>query len=249
MTRLEPPGLYRHPTKSEIIEQAAAEGHDADIPSNLGSIHQVPSRSSARSPWKDGKKEDYTAQDKDIEKGNRSSLASSADESEEDAEHDPDIVDFDGPDDPENPMNWKASKKWGMVALISAITFLTPLASSQFAPGVPEVMRDFHSTSDLLEGFMVSVYVLGFAFGPLIIAPLSEMYGRLPLYHACNLLFVIFTIAAAVASNMGQFVVFRFLMGCFGGAPMVLGGGTIADLIPREQRGTAMAVWMMGPSE
>jgi hypothetical protein len=29
---------------------------------------------------------------------------------------------------------------------------------------------------------------------------------------------------------------------------MVLGGGTIADLIPREQRGTAMAVWMMGPS-
>jgi MFS family permease len=34
----------------------------------------------------------------------------------------------------------------------------------------------------------------------------------------------------------------------FGGSPMVLGGGTIADLIPREQRGTAMAVWLMGPS-
>jgi MFS family permease len=96
---------------------------------------------------------------------------------------------------------------------------------------------------------MVSVYVLGFAFGPLIIAPLSEMYGRLPLYHICNLLFIVFTIAAAVAGSMGQFIVFRFLMGCFGGAPMVLGGGTIADLIPREQRGTAMAVWMMGPSE
>lgn len=249
MTRLEPPGLYRHPTKSEIIEQAAAEGHDADIPSSIGSIHQVPSRTSAHSPWKDEKKEDYTTEDKDIEKGNGSSLASSGDDIEEETEHDPDIVDFDGPDDPENPMNWKASKKWGMVSLISAITFLTPLASSQFAPGVPEVMRDFNSTSEMLAGFMVSVYVLGFAFGPLIIAPLSEMYGRLPLYHGCNLLFVIFTIAAAVATNMGQFVVFRFFMGCFGGAPMVLGGGTIADLIPKEQRGTAMAVWMMGPSE
>jgi MFS family permease len=33
-----------------------------------------------------------------------------------------------------------------------------------------------------------------------------------------------------------------------GGAPMVLGGGTIADLIPRNQRGTAMAIWMIGPS-
>lgn len=78
---------------------------------------------------------------------------------------------------------------------------------------------------------------------------MSEMYGRLPLYHSCNALFVIFSIAAAVSTSMGQFVVFRFLMGCFGGAPMVLGGGTIADLISREQRGTAMVVWMMGPSK
>jgi predicted MFS family arabinose efflux permease len=29
---------------------------------------------------------------------------------------------------------------------------------------------------------------------------------------------------------------------------MVLGGGTIADLIPKHQRGTAMAIWMMGLS-
>jgi MFS family permease len=188
--------------------------------------------------------------EKDMEKGTRPGSLSSVDEPDrdEESEPDPNLVDFDGPNDPENPLNWKASKKWGMVALVSAITFLTPLASSQFAPGVPEVMREFNSTSELLEGFMVSVYVLGFAFGPLIIAPLSEMYGRLPLYHSCNFLFIVFTIAAAVATNMGQFIVFRFFMGCFGGAPMVLGGGTIADLIPREQRGTAMAVWMMGPS-
>jgi hypothetical protein len=74
---------------------------------------------------------------------------------------DPNIVDFDGPDDMENPLNWTYWKKWGMVMLISAITFLTPLASSMFAPGVPEVMREFRSTNDMLEGFMVSVYVLG----------------------------------------------------------------------------------------
>lgn len=46
-----------------------------------------------------------------------------------------------------------------------------------------------------------------------------------------------------------MFITFRFFMGCFGGAPLVLGGGTIADLISREQRGTAMVVWMMGPSK
>jgi hypothetical protein len=245
MPQPELPGFFRHPTRSEIIEQAAAEGHDAYIPGNLGSIHQVPSHTSERRHSLDEKKHEYTTGETDVEKVNNPGSISCADEpdGEEEPERDPNIVDFDGPNDPENPMNWSASSKWSMVALIASITFLTPLASSQFAPGVPEVMRDFNSTSDLLRGFMVSVYVLGFAFGPLVIAPLSEMYGRLPLYHICNLLFIVFTIAAAVATNMAQFVVFRFFMGCFGGAPIVLGGGTIADLISREQRGTAMAVW------
>lgn len=36
-----------------------------------------------------------------------------------------------------------------------------------FAPGVPEVMKTFNSTDDMLAGFMVSVYVLGFAVGPM----------------------------------------------------------------------------------
>jgi MFS family permease len=59
------------------------------------------------------------------------------------------------------------SSTTGAVALVSAITFLTPLASSMFAPGVPKVMETFHSTDDMLAGFMVSVYVLGFAVGPM----------------------------------------------------------------------------------
>lgn len=236
------------PTKAEIIDLAALEGHDADIPSNLGSIHHMPSNPSTRTHSPSNEKDVKSAAvEKDLEKGN-SPESSSTTEVEDGADRDPNIVDFDGPDDPMNPLNWGFPKKWGMVLLISAITFLTPLASSMFAPGVPEVMRDFNSTNDMLEGFMVSIYVLGFAFGPLVIAPLSEMYGRLILYHSCNLLFIIFTVAAAVSTDMAMFIVFRFLMGTVGGAPMVLGGGTIADLISREQRGTAMAVWMMGPT-
>ncbi|KAF1362579.1 MFS general substrate transporter [Lizonia empirigonia] len=228
------------PTKADIIDLAALEGHDADIPSNLCSIQNISSSPSTRphTPLyeKDVKS---SAFERDIEKGTSPAASSIADEPDEET---------DGPDDSQNPMNWKFSKKWGMVLLISVITFLTPLASSMFAPGVPEVMRDFHSTNDMLEGFMVLVYVLGFSFGPLMIALLSEMFGRLPLYHSCNLLFIIFTVAAAVSTNMSMFIVFRFLIGSVGGAPMVLGGGTIADLIPREHRGTAMAVWMMGPT-
>ena len=169
--------------------------------------------------------------DDDVEKGPRlESITSSRSVSETSEEIDPDIVWWDSEDDPQNPQNWPFSKKWGTVAILSAITFLTPLASSMFAPGVPQVMEEFNSTSQLLESFVLSVYVLGFAFGPLgklyrkrrwthantpsVIAPLSEMYGRLPLYHICNCLFVILGIAVASSTNIGMFIAFRFFMGC-----------------------------------
>ena len=116
-----------------------------------------------------------------------------------------------------------------------------------FAPGVPQVMDDFHSTDINLSSFVVSVYVLGYAFGPIVIAPLSELYGRLPLYHACNILFVILTIACAVSSNLNMLIGFRFLEGTFGSAPLTLGGGTIADMIVQQKRGGVMAIWAMGP--
>jgi hypothetical protein len=152
---------HHHATRNEIIGLAAAEGHDADIPTNIGSIHSVASRTSTQPrSLRSGEAKVSTAMEKDIEKEGEAGSTSSMHEGEETVV-DPNIVDFDGPDDPENPMNWKASKKWGMVVLISAITFLTPLASSMFAPGVPEVMREFNSTNDMLEGFMISIYVLG----------------------------------------------------------------------------------------
>lgn len=116
-----------------------------------------------------------------------------------------------------------------------------------FAPGVPEVMSDFRSSSDVLASFVVSVFVLGFAFGPLIIAPLSEYGGRVVVYNTCNILFLIFTILNAVAKNMAMLIVFRFLAGFAGVAAITCGSGTIADLMPAQKRGTAMSLWSLGP--
>jgi multidrug resistance protein len=122
-----------------------------------------------------------------------------------------------------------------------------PLASSMFAPGVPEVLADFKSDDSLLGSFVVSVYILGYAIGPMFIAPLSEMYGRRWLYHCTNVLFVIFTIACAVSSNLNMLIAFRFFAGCAGSAVLTMGGGTIADLFKQEERGTAISLWALGP--
>ena len=116
-----------------------------------------------------------------------------------------------------------------------------------FAPGVPAVMKEFDTDSETLATFVVSVYLLGFTFGPLFIAPLSEVYGRYWVYTINNALFVVFAIACAVSSSFNQLIVFRFLHGIFGVAPLTIGGGTITDIMPVEKRGSAMAISAMGP--
>lgn len=108
-------------------------------------------------------------------------------------------------------------------------------------------MASYHETSNILAGFVVSIYILGFAIGPLIIAPMSELYGRYWCYNVCNFLFVVFTIACAVSNSLGMLIAFRLLAGCAGSAPLTIGGGTIADIFPQEKRAGAMAIWAIGP--
>ncbi|KAE9993265.1 hypothetical protein EG327_005872 [Venturia inaequalis] len=239
-----------------IIERSAVEGHDADIPSNARTLHENASKQWTTSP--SPTEIDSLQSDKDTEKDGESKEVStqttpipslhSKSEAEAEEQDDPNIVGWDGDDDPNNPLNWSNKKKWAAIGIVSVTTLLTSLGSSVFAPGVPMVMEEFHSSSQTLEGFVVSVFVLGFAFGPLIIAPLSEMFGRLPLYHASAFLFVIFNIACAVSTSLNQLIVFRFFAGSFGAAPLALGGGTIADVTSKEQRATAMAIWVLGPT-
>lgn len=101
-------------------------------------------------------------------------------------------------------------------------------------------------SSESLATFVVSVYILGFALGPLLLAPLSEMYGRVHIYNVCNVLFTIFTVACALSTNMNMLIGFRFMAGACGIAPITNGGGTIADMMKPEQRGAAMSIWAIG---
>lgn len=233
----------QQPSDAEKVELAAYEGHDADIPSNEGYIlDERGERKRQQSIASHGARND----DNSKEDGTKTDIEKRA-ETVSAEESDPNIVGWNGPNDPENPLNFSTWLKVLNTGLVSAICLVTPLASSMFAPGVPQLMKEFNSTNVVLASFVVSVYILGFAFGPLFLAPLSEIYGRLPVYHACNFGFLAFTIACALSTNLNMLIGFRFLEGVFGSAPLTNGGGTIADLFVQEKRGRAMSSFVMGP--
>lgn len=120
------------------------------------------------------------------------------------------------------------------------------------APAVQLIMDDMGETNSNIGSFSVSIYLLGYAFGPLFLAPLSELYGRLPVYHICMFLFILTNVACALSVNMPMFIVFRLLTGLVGACPLTLGPASVADCFRQEERGRAMAIWnmpvLLGPS-
>ena len=69
---------------------------------------------------------DDSAYSHDVEK--HSDLNNSAPDivtHDKEALQDPNIVDWDGPDDPENPLNWASSKKLGAMTIVSLVTMLS----------------------------------------------------------------------------------------------------------------------------
>ncbi|PYH90222.1 caffeine resistance protein 5 [Aspergillus ellipticus CBS 707.79] len=157
------------------------------------------------------------------------------------------IVDWDGPDDPQNPMNWSDARKWVVIGLISLSSFNVSMVSTVFAPGVPDVLREFNVHNSSISSLMISVYVMGSAIGPLILTPLTEVSGRLPMTHAANVLFAMAAIVCATSVNVTMLIVARLIMGVASSVPVTVGGGFVADMMPMEKRGAAMTVWTVGP--
>ncbi|THC97100.1 hypothetical protein EYZ11_003418 [Aspergillus tanneri] len=156
-------------------------------------------------------------------------------------------VTWKGPDDPENPKNWPMKKKWASVITVSLFTFISPVSSSMVAPALPSIRADFNIQDEVISQLTLSIFVLAYAVGPLFLGPLSEIYGRVIVLQLANLFYLVFNIACGVAQNKAQMIVFRFLAGLGGSAPLAIGGGVLSDCFKPEQRGKSVAIYSLAP--
>lgn len=92
----------------------------------------------------------------------------------------------------------------------------------------------------------VTIWELGEAAGPLFIAPLSELFGRWPLYNACNLLLIVGIVMTALSQDIGMLIFSRFLTGS-AVASNVLNPAVVGDIWPSKSRGSAMSAVMLAP--
>ncbi|KAI0975928.1 fluconazole resistance protein 1 [Xylaria arbuscula] len=164
-----------------------------------------------------------------------------------DSMEDPSVIDCDAPDDPSNPLNWPASMRWSQVVVVSLLALVANMAPTTCAPGIDLIAADLDITSSVVSTLAITLYVLGLGLGPMVISPFSEVYGRLPVYHVCNLFFILFMVGNALVRNTPSFIILRFLAGFVGGTPLALGGGTIADVMTLANRSAALGLFSLGP--
>lgn len=157
-------------------------------------------------------------------------------------DRDPWRVDFNGPDDPDFPQNWPLKRKMAICGVLGFATLCVAWGSSVFAAGSQEIMMEF-GMGQVTVTLGISLYVLGFASGPVIWAPLSELYGRKIVLLVSLIGFTCFTFGTATAKDFQTIMLTRFFAGFIGASPLVVVAAAFADLFNNETRGKAMIIF------
>ncbi|KAI1828498.1 major facilitator superfamily domain-containing protein [Xylaria intraflava] len=160
---------------------------------------------------------------------------------------DPNLVTWTGPDDPQIPKNWKFTKKWAAVFIVSLFALISPVSSSIVAPALETIADDLGISQSFEQNLTLSIFILAFAIGPLVWGPLSELYGRVIVLQLVNLIYLFFNLGCGLARTKGQLIAFRFLSGLGGSVSLAIGGGVLGDLFNAEDRGRALSLYTLAP--
>lgn len=161
-------------------------------------------------------------------------------------EKDPFEVGFEGGNaDPWCPRSMRPARKWAIVGLTSMGSFCVTCASSIYTSTYTQMNAEF-GCSRIVATLGLSMFVLGIALGPMW-SPLSEFYGRRPIYLAAFAVFTVWIVPTAVARNIGTVIVSRFFQGLSGSAFLSVSGGTVGDLFTPNQMHYPMIMFTASP--
>lgn len=115
-----------------------------------------------------------------------------------------------------------------------------------FTPGIDEIATDLNCSTTAVIGTTAG-FVVMLGIGPLILAPLSETFGRRALYLTCFSIFALLQIPTALAPNIAFLIVVRSITGFFGSVGLANGGGTISDMFIPSERAGVFGWYLLGP--
>ncbi|KAL7951834.1 major facilitator superfamily domain-containing protein [Trichoderma barbatum] len=152
----------------------------------------------------------------------------------------------DGDNDPLCPRSFNKARKWLIVLICAGGSLTVTCASSIYTATYVQMEAEFHNVREVSD-LGLTTFVLGIAFGPMLLSPLSEFYGRRPIYLVSWSMYLIWLIPSAVAKNIATMLVARFFDGLAGSAFLTVSGGTVGDLFARHELQLPMAAFSIAP--
>lgn len=153
-------------------------------------------------------------------------------------------LDFSPGSDIENPKNWSTGRRWYITVVSVLLVVNATFASSSPSGTLDGIAKYFHVSVEA-SGLVVTLFLLGYCFGPLFWAPLSEFYGRRWIFYISFTLYLAFNFLCAFAPNFGSLLVGRFLTGTMASSPLSNAPGVLADIWGPIERGNALALFSM----
>ncbi|KAM0713418.1 hypothetical protein Q7P37_010380 [Cladosporium fusiforme] len=141
-----------------------------------------------------------------------------------------------------SPFQWSEKRKSFMTWLSCAATALTAYTAGSYSMGQRQMSSEW-GVSEVAAAVGVTTFTCGFGIAPMVLAPVSEISGRRPVFVASGLLFVVFQLLCAVTPTYAGMVICRFLAGCCGSTFSTMVGGVVSDIYKSDQRNKAMALF------
>lgn len=161
-----------------------------------------------------------------------------------------DLVRLSGATDPLNPMNMPAWRKWSCAAILGGMTFAATFSSAVFNAAIPVTAKEFGVSVETMA-LATALFVFGFATGPVVMGPASELWGRKTPFFLGYIAFTLFQIPVAMGKSATTVLVFRFLSGVASAGSPAIVGGYLADFMAPVDRGIAVAIFaattLLGP--
>lgn len=153
---------------------------------------------------------------------------------------------LDWANEPENALNWPVWRKMHLVAAISLTSLVASTGTSIISPATFALQREF-GVGSVVSLLPLSLYVFALAFGPVVGGPLSETFGRKPVYIGTTFAGAMFTLGCGLTHSFAALCVLRFLAGFCLAPSLAIGSGTLAETFHPKKRGPALAVFMFTP--
>ncbi|PHH78465.1 hypothetical protein CDD80_6808 [Ophiocordyceps camponoti-rufipedis] len=142
-----------------------------------------------------------------------------------------------------NLLAWPKAQKWRIMTLLAFMSFNVTFVCISVVPVASRIVHDIGSGSHARSTsvLLVTGWELGEAIGPFFIGPLSETWGRRPVIHAMNTIFVLTIVLSALSQTTTLLIAARIAAGMVV-STNVLSPAIAGDIMLPGERGSALAL-------